>query len=49
MEVPLFIICHFFLVAFNILSLSLIFVSLSTMGLGVFLLEFILPGTLCAY
>ena len=43
----LHIICHFPLVAFNILSLSLIFVSLITMCLGVFL-RFILPGTLCA-
>src|SRR5574341_341086 len=33
---------------FNILSLSLIFVSLITMSLCVFLLGFILPGTLCA-
>ena len=37
----------FFLVAFNILSWSLIFVSLITMYLYVFLLVFILPGTLC--
>ena len=49
MGVPLYVICCFFLVAFNILSLSLIFVSLITMGLSVFLPEFILPGTLCAY
>ena len=34
--VPLCVICHFTLVAFNILSLSLIFVSLITMCLGVF-------------
>ena len=33
MGVPLYIICHFPLVAFNILSLSLIFVSLITMRL----------------
>ena len=32
----------------NILSLSLIFVSLMTMCLGVFILGFILPGTLSA-
>ena len=37
----------FFLVYFNILSLSLIFVRLTTMCLDVFLLEFFLPGTLC--
>ena len=41
MGVPLYVICHFSLVAFNILSLSLIFVSLITMCLGVFLLGFI--------
>ena len=48
MEVPLYVICHFSLVASNILSLSLFFVSLITMCLGMFLLGFILPGTLCA-
>ena len=48
MRVPVYIICHFSLVAFNILSLSFIFVSLITMCLGVFLLGFILPGPLCA-
>ena len=48
MGVSLCVICHFSLVAFNILPLSLIFVSLITMCLGVFFLEFILPGTLCA-
>ena len=48
MGVPLYVICHFFLVAYNILSLSLIFVSLITKCLSVFLLGFILPGTLCA-
>ena len=47
MAVPLYVICHFSLVAFNILSLSLIFVSLITMCLSVFLFGFILPGTLC--
>ena len=41
------VICHFPLAAFNILSLSLLFVSLITMCLYVFLLGFILPGTLC--
>ena len=48
MGVPLYVICHFSLVAFNILSLSLIFVSLINMCLGVFLFGFILPGTPCA-
>ena len=46
MAVPLYIICCFSLVTFNILSLSLIFVSLITICPGVFLLWFILPGTL---
>ena len=46
MGVPLCDICHFSLVAFNILSL--IFVSFITMCLGVFLLGFILPGSLYA-
>ena len=46
--VPLYVICHFSLVAFNILSLSLIFfISLITVYLDVFLLGFILFGTLC--
>ena len=45
MGVPFYAICHFSLAAFNILSLSLN-VSLITMCLGVFLLGFILPGTL---
>ena len=44
----MYVICHFSLVAFNIFSLSLIFVNLITMCLGVFLLGFILPGTLFA-
>ena len=48
MGVPLYVICHFPLVAFDILSLPLIFVSSSIMHLVVFLLGFILPGTLCA-
>ena len=49
MGVPLYVICCFSLVAYNIFSLSLIFVSLITMCLGVrHLLEFIFPGTLCA-
>ena len=40
MRVPLYVICHFSLVAFNILSLSLIFVSLITMCFGMLLLGF---------
>ena len=48
MGVPLYIICHFSLAAFNNFSLSLIFASLITMCLDMFLLGFILPGTLCA-
>ena len=47
MRVPLHVICHFSLVAFSILPLSLIFVSLIAVCLSVFLLGFILPGTLC--
>ena len=47
MGVPLYIICHFSLVAFSNFSFSLIFVNLITMCLGVFLLGFILTGTLC--
>ena len=46
MRIPLYAISHFSLVAFNILSL--IFVSLITVCLSMFLLGFILPGTLCA-
>ena len=38
-----------FSLVFNLLSLSLIFASFITMCLGVFLLGFILPGTLCAF
>ena len=44
---PLYAVCYFPPVAFNILSLSLLFVSWITMCLRVFLLGFILPGTLC--
>ena len=47
MGVPLYVICHFYLVAFNIFSVSLIFVSLITVCLSMFLLGFILPRTLC--
>ena len=38
----------FSLAAFNILSLCLVFISLISMCLGMFLLGFILCGTLCA-
>ena len=47
MGVPLYVICHFSLAAFNNFSLSLIFATLITMCLGVFLVGFILYGTLC--
>ena len=43
----MYVICHFSLVAFNISSLSLVFISLITIYLGMFLLGFILPGILC--
>ena len=46
MGVPLYVICHFSLAAFHNFSLSLIFADLITMCLGVFLLGFILYGTL---
>ena len=46
--VPLFVICCFCLIAFNNFSLSLIFVNLITVCLGMFLLGFILPGSVCA-
>ena len=45
---PLYVTCCFSLAAFNILSLYLVFVSLTSMCLGMFLLGFILYGTLCA-
>ena len=45
---PLYVTCCFSLAAFNILSLRLVFVSLIGMYVGVFLLGFILYGTLCA-
>ena len=48
MGIPLYAICCFSLVAFSIFSLFLSFVSLITMCFDVFLLEFILYGTLCA-
>ena len=48
MGIPLCVICCFSLVAFNICSLCLIFVSLINICLGVFHLGFILFGTLWA-
>ena len=48
MGFPSYVTCCFFLAAFYILSLCLVFVSLFSMCLGVFHLEFILNGTLCA-
>jgi len=48
MGFPLYGTCCFSLAAFNVLSLCLVFVSLISMCLGVFLLGFILIGTLCA-
>ena len=48
MGIPLCVICCFSLAAFNIFSLYLIFDSLIHMCLGVFLLGFILYGTLYA-
>ena len=47
MGFPLYVTCCFSLVAFNILSLCLVFVSLISMRFGMFLLGFILYGTLC--
>ena len=48
MGFALYITCCFSLTAFNILSLYFVFVSLFSMCLGVFLLGFILYGSLCA-
>ena len=48
MGFPLYVTCCFSLAAFNILSFCLVFVSLISMCLGVFLLGFILYGTLYA-
>ena len=48
MGIPLYVICCFSLVAFNIFSLSLIFVILIAMCHGVFLCGFILYGILRA-
>ena len=47
MGFPLYIICCFSFVAFNSLYLCLVFISLINMCLGMFLLGFILYGTLC--
>ena len=47
MGIPLYVNCCFSLAVFNIFSLHLIFVSLINMCLGVFLLGFVLYGTLC--
>ena len=49
MEILLYVICCFSLAAFNIYSLCLIFVSLINVCLGMFLLEFLLYGTLWAF
>ena len=46
--IHLYVICCFSLAAFNNFSLYLIFDSLINMCLSVFLLGFILDGTLCA-
>ena len=48
MGFPLYVTCCFFLAAFHALSLCLVFVSLISMCLGMFLLGFILYGILCA-
>ena len=47
MGFPLYVTCCFSLAAFTILSLCLVFVSLISMCLDVFLLRFTLYGTLC--
>ena len=47
MGFPLYATFCFSLAGFNIISLCLVFVSLISMCLGVFLLGFILYGTLC--
>ena len=47
MGIPFYVICCFSLAAFNIFSLYLISDSLINMCLGMFLLGFILCGTLC--
>ena len=47
MGFPLYVTCYFSSAAFSIFSLCLIFVSLVSMCLGMFLLRFVLYGTLC--
>ena len=47
MGFPLYVTCCFSLAAFHILSLCLVFASLISMCLGLFLLGFILYGALC--
>ena len=49
MGFPLYVTCCFSLAIFNILSLCLVFVSLISICLGMFLLGFILYGTLCPF
>ena len=49
MGFPLYVTCCFSLAAFSILYLCLVFVSLFSMCLGMFLFGFILYGTLCAF
>ena len=46
---PLYLTCCFSLAAYSSLTLCLVFAGLINMCLGVFLLGFILYGTLCAY
>ena len=48
MGLTLYVTCCFSLAAFNILSLCLVFVSLISVCLGMFILGFTLYGTLCA-
>ena len=48
MGFPFYVTCCFSLAAFNLLSLCLVFESLISLYLGMFLLGFILCGTLCA-
>ena len=48
MGFPLYVTYCFSLAVFNILSLCLVFVNLINMCLGMFVLEFVLYGTLCA-
>ena len=48
MGFPLYVTCCFSLASFSYLSLCLVFVSLISRFFGVFLLGFILHGTLCA-